>query len=95
MPLYVYKHPKTGEIFEVLRKMSDCKKKYKAPDNVWCERIFYNPQMVDIDKKNRTSRAGEKLEVFQADPKFVKKMGPKYVRFRDGHKEKYDPTKHC
>ena len=34
-------------------------------------------------------------EVFEADPAYVKSCKPKYVQFQDGHKEKYDPTKHC
>jgi hypothetical protein len=34
-------------------------------------------------------------ECFQADTGYVRKMKPKYIKFNDGHKEKYDPTKHC
>ncbi len=33
-------------------------------------------------------------EVFQKDPDYVKKLRPKYVKFRDGHRERYDPQKH-
>jgi predicted nucleic acid-binding Zn ribbon protein len=32
MPLYVYKHPTTGEEFEVIRSYADANKPYKAPD---------------------------------------------------------------
>ena len=35
------------------------------------------------------------MEPFEADPQYVKKMKPKYIKFNDGHREKYDPTKHC
>jgi len=96
MPIYLYQHPDTGEVFEVIRPVKDRNKKYKSEDGVLCERIYHNP---DYDSQKhgdrRTSRAGEKLEVFQADPKYVKKMNPKYVKYRDGHRERYDPTKHC
>jgi len=99
MPIYYYKHFKTGEIFEEIRKIKDRDKKFIAPDGIECKRIFYNPNEEAIKKnvkKNvRTSRAGEKLEVFQADPTYVKKCRPKTIKFRDGHVEKYNPNKHC
>ena len=34
-------------------------------------------------------------ECFEADPDYVKKMNPKYVQYQDGHKERYDPGRHC
>jgi 23S rRNA maturation-related 3'-5' exoribonuclease YhaM len=34
-------------------------------------------------------------EVWEKDPSYVKKLNPKYVRRRDGVKERYDPTRHC
>jgi len=99
MPLYHYKHPRTNEVFEEFRQVNNRNKKFIAPDGVKCERIYYNYNEIDIRKnirKNiRTSRAGEKLEVFQADPLYVKKCRPKTIKFRDGHVERYDPTKHC
>jgi hypothetical protein len=95
MPIYMYEHPETREVFEILRPMSESQKKYKAPDGVMCDRIFHNPEFDKSKGSRRTSRAGQTLEVFQADPSHVKKMKPKFVKFRDGHREKYDPTKHC
>ena len=95
MPIYIYKHPETDEVFEVLRSMSQSEKQYEAPDGVMCDRIFHNPNFNKDKDWMRTSRAGEKLEIFQHDPSYVKKMRPKYVKFRDGHRERYDPTKHC
>jgi len=34
-------------------------------------------------------------EVFEADANYVKSVNPRYVKFQDGHREKYDPGKHC
>jgi hypothetical protein len=83
-PIYEFKHPVTGEIFEELRAMIDMDKPYIAPDNAICERIF--PSSLNGWKIGK--------EVFEADRDFVKKCNPKYVKYRDGHKERYDPTKH-
>jgi hypothetical protein len=84
MPVYEYKHPETGEIFEVFRKMSDSGKSFIAPDGVSCKKIV-------------SSFAGwkEGREVFEVDRDYVKRCNPKKVKFRDGHSERYDPTKHC
>lgn len=34
-------------------------------------------------------------EVWKADPAYVRKCNPKYVQYQDGHKERYDSSKHC
>ena len=94
MPIYIYKHPDKEEYYEEIRPMKDSKKKLVLDDGTKCERVYNNPNR-KLFKNRRTSRAGEKLEVFQADPQYVKKCRPKFVEFRDGHKERYDPTKHC
>ena len=39
--------------------------------------------------------AEKEREVFKIDNEYVKSCNPKKIRFRDGHTEKYDPTKHC
>jgi len=84
VPLYEYKHPATGEIFSDLRKYEDMDKPYIAPDGVECPRIFSG-----FGGGWRTDR-----EVFEVDSSYVKECKPKYVKFRDGHRERYDPTKH-
>lgn len=85
MPIYVYKHPVTGEEFEVRRTFSQIDEPYLSPDGSVCPRI----QVFTASKAINKNR-----EVFQVDPDYVKKCNPKYVRFRDGHRERYDPTKH-
>ena len=86
MPIYQFKHPETGEIFEELRPFKDIDKPYIAEDGVECERLQV-PESIRGWRKDR--------EAFEADPDYVKKVKPKYIRFQDGHREKYDPTKHC
>jgi len=92
MPIYSYEHPDTGEVFEEIRSFKDCNKSFVLEDGTKCERVLYpyptkGTKGPAIINKNR--------EVFQADPDHVKKCRPKYVRFQDGHRERYDPTKHC
>jgi len=86
MPIYQFKHPETEEIFEEMRSFKDMKKTFIAPDGVKCERIKV-PKSVKGWRSDR--------EAFEADPHFVKQTNPKYIKFKDGHREKYDPTKHC
>lgn len=88
MPIYVYKNPKTGEIFEKLRKMSESHLPFIDEDGTECERIMF-PQGSTFGNINKNK------EVWEVDPSYVKKIKPKYVRRRDGIREKYDPTKHC
>lgn len=85
MPIYLFKHPLTNEIFESRRSFSQIDEPYMAPDGTVCPRI----QVFTVSKAINKNR-----EVFQVDPDYVKKCNPKYVRFRDGHRERYDPTKH-
>jgi hypothetical protein len=90
IPIYVYKHPETEEEFEVIRSYEEADKPYKSPDGKKCKRVLY-PQNgiggVRVVDKN--------AEVWEKDPSYVKKLNPKYVRRRDGVKERYDPTRHC
>lgn len=85
-PIYQYEHPKTGEIFEDIRKYKDANKPFIAPDGAKCTRL-----------EVATSFTGWKgdREIFEQDPGYVKKCKPKYIKFRDGHRERYDPMKHC
>ena len=91
MPFYDYKHPKTDEIFTIRRSMKDRKKVYIAPDGEECEFVSFwvSPKKGTVG----VITSGGK-EVFEAFPNDVKKMNPKKIKFRDGHKEKYDQTKH-
>jgi len=72
-----------------MRPMKDRKKKYKAPDGVWCERY------IKAEGKGYCGLSEKQREGFQMDPELYKKRNPKYVKFRDGHREKYNPDKHC
>ena len=87
MPNYTYEHPETGEIFVDLRPMRDRKKPFIAPDGVKCPFAPF---------AGGKAPAGwvKGLEGFEKDPAYYQKMNPKYVRFKDGHKERYDPSKH-
>lgn len=93
MPIYQYEHPDTGEIFEILKSIKDRDKPHMSDDGKKCKRVLF--PTATGGKKGRASRAGMKLECFEADPRYTKDIKPKYVRFRDGHRERYDPTKHC
>ena len=85
MPLYKFLNPVTGEVFEELVSVKKCKKPFVLPDGTKCKRLFSGFKGGIINKN---------AEVFQKDPEYVKKCKPKYVKFRDGHRERYDPTKH-
>lgn len=84
MPTYEYEHPNTKEIFTDLRKMEDRDKPFIAPDGKECKRVLFSPV-----HGWRSDREG-----FEMDPDYYKEAHPKYVKYRDGHREKYDPTKH-
>ena len=83
MPTYLFEHPDTGEIFEDFRLMADSDKPFYAPDGIECKKMISG--FVVIDKNQ---------EVFEMDEDYTKLTNPKYVRFKDGHKEKYNPSKH-
>ena len=87
-PIYSYKNPKTKKIFEKIRGFKDSKKPFILDDGTICKRILFPDTKIGLWIKNNNA------EVFQKDPDYVKKCNPKYVKFRDGHKEKYDSTKH-
>ena len=91
MALYTYKNPKTGEIFEEFAPMKDYQKPFVTSDGVVCPRVFY----VDTNEKTYLGIINKNAEVFQKDSTYVRKMNPKYVKFRDGHRERFDSTRHC
>jgi len=86
MPIYEFEHPETGEIFDDMRSIKNRNKPFIAPDGVKCKRQEVPSQFAGW-KGNR--------EVFEVDRDLVKQNKPKYVKFQDGHRERYDPTKHC
>ena len=94
MPIYVYLHPQTGELIEELRPMKECNEPLILEDGTVCERDYSGEQTVD-KKRRRDYRGVRGHEGFEVDPSYYKTLNPKRVRFKDGHTEKYNPTKHC
>ncbi len=88
-----YKHPETGEIFSDQR-MDGYEDIPLIIKGVKCELIRDYSPPEKYDNERSLAIIDKNREVFQADREFVKKMKPKYVRFQDGHRERYDPTKH-
>ncbi len=91
---FYYKHPKTGKIYSDQRMIGFETNPYKDRDGTECELLKdYSPPA----KKETKSTFGiidKNAEVFQKDSAFVKKCNPKYIKFNDGHREKYDSSKH-
>ncbi len=88
-----YEHPKTGEIFSDQR-MEGYEEKPLVKGGVKCELVRdYVPPVEERDDIN-LAIINKNREVFQADADWVKRCKPKYVKFQDGHRERYDPTKH-
>ena len=70
-------------------------KPYIAPDGVHCELLIdYTPPEREFKKSGVRGWRSDR-ECFEADPDYVKKQNPKYIRFQDGHRERYDSSKHC
>lgn len=85
MPIYLYKNPNTGEIFEEFRSIKSDLSFYKLQDGTLCERVYERdlnlaPTMIN---KNR--------EVWEYDADYTRLTNPKYVKLNNGVKEKYDP----
>lgn len=89
-----YKHPETGEMFSDQR-MEGYGKRPLTKGGVECELV--PGYVLPVKKRKPLSLCviNKNREVFQADSDYVKKMNPKFVRYQDGHRERYDPTKHC
>jgi hypothetical protein len=92
---FYYKHPKTGKVYSDQRLTGFETVPYKAPDGVECKLLKNYSPPAKKEKKSTFGIIDKNAEVFEKDPAYVKKCNPKYVKFRDGHREKYDPTKHC
>ena len=96
MPIYHYKHPETGEIHEDLRASDNCKDPLVLDDGTECEFVpwYLLPEEREGVRKHSKGLVDKNCEVWEKDPDYVKKAAPKYVRRRDGVREKYDPTRH-
>lgn len=86
MPIYIYLDKKTGKYYEELRKVADIDKKFTSPDGNVCERVISAPSY--------TGKSDKEKEVFEIYGEEVKRKKPKFIKFRDGHRERYDPSKH-
>ena len=64
--------------------MSESGDPFYAPDGVKCEKCITTSFTI-IDKQQ---------EVFQMDEDYTRLSNPKFVKFKDGHKERYNPSKH-
>ena len=90
-----YKHPKTGEMFSDQRMVGYEETPFTIK-GVKCVLVRdYAPPERDPDNKLNLALINKNREVFEADREFVKKCRPKYVKFQDGHRERYDSSKHC
>lgn len=93
---YYYKNPETGQIYSDQRMEGYQHLPYIGPGGIKCEYIpDYIPPETNTNKKTRIGIIDKNAEVFEKDPAYVKKCNPKFVKFRDGHRERYDPNKHC
>lgn len=94
MPIYNYKHPETGEVFEDIRSFDDMEKPYISEDGIECEYItWYNaPNASEHARKHSKGMIDKNCEVWEKDRAYVKKLNPKYVRTRNGKKIKYNPN---
>ena len=67
--------------------MKDSDKPFVSPDGEICDRFYGSMGYMGRSEKER--------ECFELDPHYCKRTNPKWIRFRDNHRERYDPTKHC
>lgn len=92
---FYYKHPTTGKIYSDQRMIGFEANPYKSSDGIECELLKdYVPPIKESNAVN-IAIINKNREVFEADPEFVKKTNPRYVKFQDGHRERYDSSKHC
>lgn len=88
--IFHYRHPRTGEIIKRSLPISSNQKKPIILENgAVCEYVPWY-----IIEKGSIGIVDKNAEVWEKDPDYVRKLNPKFVRRRDGIKEKFDPTKH-
>ena len=88
MALYVYANSK-GEKFEEFRSMEKRDDPFIDSNGELCSRVVF-PGICPIVDKN--------AEVFERYPDYCKntaKPGETKMVYKDGHREPFDPTKHC
>jgi hypothetical protein len=91
---YYYKHPISGEIFSDQRFEESKDVPYKSADGEICERIEKPLKLDESDSQVNILIINKNGEVFERFPEEVRAANPKYIEFRDGHKERYDPSRH-
>jgi len=93
---YYYKHPKTGEIFSDQR-MEGFEEVPLIIKGVKCEIVkdYIPPEKEQKSLGVRQMFKDGQREVWQADPGYIKKMNPKFIKHQSGFIERYDSTKHC
>ena len=94
MVTYYYEHPETKKIFPIDEKsIHDSGKPHILEDGTECKFVPWY-LVDDAVKESDMGVVDKNAEPWQKDPAYVKKLAPKYVRRRDGVKERYDPTRH-
>lgn len=69
MPIYIFEHPHTGELFEVLRPFSQSDEQFKAPDGTICIKNISVPQIkIGGEKPDRAARKDADQEKRSRDP---------------------------
>ena len=92
---YWYKHPTTSEMIPDQR-IAGYEERPLMVKGVRCELDRdYKPPVKEHKPLGviRVYKDGQR-EVWEADPQYVKKMNPKFVKYQDGHSERYDSSKH-
>jgi len=88
--IFKFQHPKTLEIYSDFRNVKDINLPFIALDGVKCKLYGEN-----VEKNYKSGIVDKSGEVFERYPQYARESNPRFVRYKDGHKEKYDPTKHC
>ena len=99
MPEYYYQHPDTKEIFIDRRSFSKADDPYISPDGKKCSKIpwYLVEQAVKETSMKKWGKGlvDRKVEVWEADPAYVRKMNPKKVKTRSGKSIPYNPNTMC
>lgn len=75
MPVYEFQHPKTGEVFEVLRPFSKSGDPYFAPDGTQCVKLISSPQIRMGDElPDRYERKEQDHQKKVKDPERARKL---------------------
>jgi hypothetical protein len=89
--IFYYKHPKTGKIVERNLPITENQEEsIILEDGTICKYVPWY-----VIEKGKIGIIDKNAEVWEKDPDYVRKLNPKFVRRRDGVREKFDPNKHC